>query len=60
MDYEHEYCYLRLPCGICRLTMMTCPKLNQLAYITTFTGATASCETNMYTKTREEVKDEHT
>ena len=44
-DYQ-EYCNLRLPCGICRLTMTTCPKLNQLAYITTFTGATASCEAN--------------
>ena len=45
-DYQ-EYCNLRLPCGICRLTMTTCPKLNQLAYITTLTGATASCEANM-------------
>ena len=47
MNYE-QYCNLCLPCGICRLTMTTCPKLNQLAYITTFTGATASCESNMY------------
>lgn len=50
MNENLEYCYLILPCGICRLTMTTCPKSNQLAYITTFTGtgATASCEANMY------------
>ena len=53
MNDEQEYCYMCLLCGICRLTMTTCPKLNQLAYITTWTGATASCETNMYTEKRE-------
>lgn len=47
MSYEQEYCNLCLPCGICRLTMTSCPKINQLAYITTFTGTTASCEANM-------------
>lgn len=41
---NEQYCGLRLPCGICRLTMTTCPKLNQLAYITISTGTTPSCE----------------
>lgn len=50
MNDELEYCYLRLPCGVCRLTMTDCPKLNQLAYITTYTGTTPSCEANMYTE----------
>lgn len=53
INENQEYCYLRLPCGICRLTMMDCPKLNQLAYITTSTGTTPSCETNMYAERRE-------
>lgn len=48
MNENQEYCYLRLPCGICRLTMTDCPKLNQLTYITTSTGITPSCEANMY------------
>ena len=46
-------CYLRLPCGVCRLTMTDCPKLNQLAYVTTLTGTIPSCETNMYAERRE-------
>lgn len=54
MNYEHECCSLRLPCGICRLTMTDCPKLNQLAYITTLTGTTPSCEANMYAERRED------
>lgn len=49
MIENQEYCYLRLPCGICRLTMTDCPKLNQLAYITTSTGTTPSCEVNIHT-----------
>ena len=53
MNDEQEYCYLRLPCGVFRLTMTDCPKLNQLAYITTWTGTTSSCEVNMYAEKRE-------
>lgn len=53
MNNEQEYCYLRLPCGVCRLTMTDCPKLNQLVYVTTLTGTTPSCEANMYTEKRE-------
>ena len=49
-------CYLRLPCGVCRLTMTDCPKLNQLSYITTLTGTTSSCDANMYIK-REKVTE---
>lgn len=49
INENQEYCYLRLPCGICRLTMTDCPKLNQLAYITTSTGTTSSCEVNIHT-----------
>lgn len=53
MNDEQEYCYLRLPCGICRLTMTDCPKLNQLAYMTTWTGTTSNCEANMYAEKKE-------
>ena len=49
-------CYLRLPCGVCRLTMTDCPKLNQLSYITTLTGTTPSCDANMYIN-RDEVTE---
>ena len=54
MNDEQEYCYLRLPCGVCRLTMTDCPKLNQLAYVTTLTGTTPSCEINMYAERKED------
>lgn len=53
MNDEQGYCYLRLPCGVCRLTMTDCPKLNQLTYITTLTGTTPSCEANMYAERKE-------
>ena len=53
MNEEHNYCYLRLPCGVCRLTMTDCPKVNQFTYITTSTGTMPSCEINMYTERKE-------
>lgn len=53
MNEEQNYCYLRLPCEVCRLTMTDCPKLNQLAYVTTLTGTTPSCEANMYAERKE-------
>ena len=38
-------CYLRLPCGICRLTMTDCPKVSEVYSITT-TWVTTNCEVN--------------
>ena len=55
MNNEQEYCNLRLPCGICRLTMTSCPKINQFTYRTALTSTSASCEANVKER---EVTDE--
>lgn len=41
-------CYLRLPCGICRLTMTDCPKVSEV-YSITSTWVSANCEVNIHT-----------
>ena len=45
---DTSYCYLRLPCGICRLTMTDCPKVGEVYSITTTWGST-NCEANIHT-----------
>lgn len=42
---DASYCYLRLPCGICRLTMTNCPKVSEI-YSITPTWVMANCEVN--------------
>lgn len=54
MNDNQENCYLRLPCGICRLTMTNCPKVSDV-YSITSTCFKASCEANTVEK---EVKDD--
>ena len=38
-------CSLRLPCGICRMTMTDCPKVSE-TYSITPTWVTSSCVAN--------------
>lgn len=45
MDEIQGYCYLRLPCGICRLTMTDCPKVSE-TYTITSSWVSSSCEVN--------------
>ena len=54
--YDMSYCYLRLPCGICRLTMTDCPKVNEI-YSIASTWASTNCEVNIHTN-NEETKEE--
>ena len=56
MNDEQEYCYLRLPCGICRLTMTDCPKAN-IAYSVHTSWVSPRCEVNIHTN-NEETKEE--
>ena len=48
INENQEYCYLRLPCGICRLTMTNCPKVSGVYWITP-TWVSTNCEVNTYT-----------
>ena len=48
INENQEYCYLRLPCGICRLMMATCPKVNEV-YSIIPTWVSANCEVNIRT-----------
>ena len=52
MNDEQEYCYLRLPCGICRLTMSNCPKVN-MVYSLYSSWVSPSCEVNIHTNNEE-------
>lgn len=45
---DASYCYLRLPCGVCRLTMTNCPKVNEV-YSITPTWVSSTCEVNTHT-----------
>lgn len=53
MSENQEYCYLRLPCGICRLTMTDCPKANVVVYSTSSTWVSTNCEVNIHTDNEE-------
>ena len=48
INENQEYCYLRLPCGVCRLTMTDCPKVSEV-YSITSTWVSANCEVNIHT-----------
>lgn len=45
---DASYCYLRLPRGVCRLTMTNCPKVNEV-YSITPTWVSSTCEVNTHT-----------
>ena len=48
MSEIQEDCYMRLPCGICRLTMTDCPKVSVI-YSITSTWVSTNCEVNTHT-----------
>lgn len=50
INENQEYCYLRLPCGICSLTMTNCPKVSEVYSITPkWVSASSTCEVNIHT-----------
>ena len=49
INENQEYCYLRLPCGVCRLTMTNCPKVSKVYYSITPTWVSSTCEVNTHT-----------
>ena len=57
--YDMSYCYMRLPCGICRLTMTDCPKVSEI-YSITPSWASTNCEVNIQNihTNNEETKEE--
>lgn len=48
INENQEHCYLRLPHGVCRLTMTNCPKVSEV-YSITPTWVSANCEVNIHT-----------
>lgn len=58
MNDEQEYCNLRLPCGICRLTMSNCPKVN-IVYSLYPSWISTSCEVNIHTNNEKTKEKEH-
>lgn len=56
MGEKQEVCYLRLPCGICRMTMTDCPKEDYVySTLTPTVWLSTNCEVNAAEK---EVKDD--
>ena len=52
INKNQEDCYLRLPCGICRLMMTNCPKVSEV-YSIIPTWVSTNCEVNIHTNNEE-------
>lgn len=52
-DYTSNTCYHRLPCGICRITMMQCPKGGvEIKPVTVSTGISSGVIYTDHTKVK--------